>query len=225
MFDDARSRSNAHRYVPRALALLLAVVLTSVLVNGLWSDDESMSAGSPEPSASPSTESLPERILDDLEAGREPEMQDNPAAGAPIEVINASGEGSLPIGHVSIPAIGVETDFFNGVDETTLMQGPGHWPGTPAPGQAGNAVLSGHRTTFTAPFNELDGLLPGDQVVVDRAGQTTTYGVTGTTVVPEEEYVEFVVQQPTDPAVRQITLFACAPEGQRTHRVVVQAIA
>lgn len=227
------SQPSWRRRGPRLLGLLLAVVLTSVLVNGLWPEEpetpDSPAASSegaePRAGAEPEPDSLPERILDDLAAGREPESQDNPNAGAPIEVIQASAGSQLPIGRVSIPTIGVETDFFNGVGEQTLMQGPGHWPGTPAPGQPGNAVLSGHRTTFTAPFNEIDELNPGDPITVERAGQSTTFAVTGTTVVPEAEYVDFVVAQPTDPAVRQITLFACAPEGDRTHRIVVQATA
>lgn len=233
--DEAPQRS-WKRQGPRLIGLVLAVVLTSVLVNGLWPEEpenpEASGASSSQGSSQqqqaapePSPDSLPERILDDLAAGREPELQDNPNAGAPIEVIQASADSQLPVGHVSIPKIGLETDFYSGVGVETLKQGPGHWPGTPAPGQAGNAVLSGHRTTYTAPFNELDELDPGDPITVTRAGQATTFAVTGTTIVPEAEYVDFVVAQPTDPAVRQITLFACAPEGDRTHRIVVQATA
>ena len=40
-------------------------------------------------------------------------------------------------------------------------------PSTPLPGQPGNAVVSGHRTTFGAPFHNFDDLEPGDLVFWD----------------------------------------------------------
>ncbi|MGI8519760.1 MAG: class E sortase, partial [Actinomycetota bacterium] len=102
--------------------------------------------------------------------------------------------------------------------------GPGHWPGTPIPGNAGNSVFAGHRTTFTAPFADLDLLRPGDPVTT-RVGRNPpiTYRVSRTTVVPESEYVDFVLKQPKKRRARILTLFACTPKGQRTHRIVVSA--
>lgn len=54
-----------------------------------------------------------------------------------------------------------------GVDVPALKRGPGHMPGTALPGQVGNVVLSGHRTTYGAPFNRWDELGAGDQVVLE----------------------------------------------------------
>ena len=48
-----------------------------------------------------------------------------------------------------------------GVGTAELKTGAGHMPDTPLPGMPGNAVISGHRTTYGAPFNELDELLLG----------------------------------------------------------------
>jgi sortase (surface protein transpeptidase) len=50
-----------------------------------------------------------------------------------------------------------------------------------------------------------------------------TFRVVGITVVAEEEYEEFVLQEPAHAEARLITLFACAPKGYRTHRIVVRA--
>jgi len=152
---------------------------------------------------------------------------DSPAAGAPpalLAPISFERGREVPLGRVIIPRIGLDTTFVNGVHDAALTAGPGHWPGTPLPGSAGNAVLSGHRTTFTAPFADLDLLAPGD-VITTGIGSLpgVEYRVTETKVVPEAEYALLVTAQPADPAVRTVTLFACAPEGSRTHRIVVTA--
>ena len=44
---------------------------------------------------------------------------------------------------------------IEGVERKDLRKGPGHYPGTALPGQVGNFVVSGHRTTYSAPFNRL----------------------------------------------------------------------
>ncbi|WP_157974084.1 class E sortase, partial [Desertihabitans aurantiacus] len=126
------------------------------------------------------------------------------------------------LGRVQVPAIGLDAAYGEGVHESVLAEGPGHWPGTPMPGQEGNAVISGHRNTHTQPFKELDELEPGDAVVVSTAGGSTTYEVTGTTIVPEEEYKDAVLAQP-EPGTREVTLFACHPEGDPVYRIVVRA--
>lgn len=129
-----------------------------------------------------------------------------------------------PLGRVVIPSIGVDARFAEGVHDAVLTGGPGHWPGTPLPTQPGNSVLSGHRTTFTAPFGDLDLLSPGDEIRTSVGPHpSTTYRVTGIDVVPEAEYVDRVLRQPDDPASSVLTLFACHPKGSRTHRIVVTA--
>lgn len=128
------------------------------------------------------------------------------------------------LGVMKIPAIEVRTKFYSGVVDEVVENGPGHWPGTPNPGNAGNSVFAGHRTTFTAPFADLDLLRPGNKITT-KVGRNAavTYRVSRTTVVPESEYVNFVLKQPKKKRVRILTLFACTPKGQRTHRIVVSA--
>lgn len=128
------------------------------------------------------------------------------------------------LGQLQIPAVGLDAEVGNGVDPDTLVLGPGHWPGTPVPGQVGNAVISGHRTTHTAPFRDLDELSEGDEITVStQSGVRTTYVVTEVFVVSVEEYTGEVLAQPEDPSTRELTLFACHPEGSLTHRIVVHA--
>jgi len=128
------------------------------------------------------------------------------------------------LGQMKIPAIGLNTKFYDGVVDEAVKLGPGHWPGTPRPGQRGNSVFAGHRTTYTAPFGDLDLLQPGARIHIGmRNGRPTTYRVVRTLIVSEAEYANVVLKQPRNERVRQITLFACTPKGSRSHRIIVQA--
>lgn len=129
------------------------------------------------------------------------------------------------LGRIQIPAIGLDTGYGEGVYAETLDRGPGHWPGTPMPGSAGNSVLSGHRNTHTQPFKEIDELRHGDAILVSLGDESTTYRVVKTTIVSEAKFKDFVLRQPQESNAREITVFACHPEGNPVFRIVVQATA
>lgn len=130
------------------------------------------------------------------------------------------------LGRIKIPSIGLDTQYGEGVFAKTLDHGPGHWPGTPMPGREGNSVLSGHRNTHTQPFKQLDELRPGNKIIVSVGkGRPVTYSVTKTTIVREAQFKDFVLVQPDGNGARQITLFACHPEGNPVFRIVVRATA
>jgi LPXTG-site transpeptidase (sortase) family protein len=130
---------------------------------------------------------------------------------------------NVPVGRMAIPDIGLATPFRLGVHDSVVQLGPGLWPGTPLPGVPGNAVFAGHRTTHTRPFGDLDLLELRDLIVTRVPGLgRTEFRVFRTSIVPEAEYAEFVLRQPKAARARVITLFACTPKGQRTHRIVVQ---
>ncbi len=128
------------------------------------------------------------------------------------------------VGFMKIPAIGLRTKFFDGVVDEAVKRGPGHWPGTPWPGQRGNSVFAGHRTTHTRPFADLDLLKKGARVRVQvRNAKPTTYRVFRTRIASEADYAGIVLKQPRNKKARIITLFACTPKGSRSHRIIVQA--
>lgn len=168
---------------------------------------------------------LVDRILTGLDKGRSAKSFDNPATGAGVPVIKAAS--NVPVANLEVPRLGLRTDLFEGVHQKVIDRGPGHWPGTPLPGQAGNSVISGHRATHGAEFAEIDELQPGDPIRVRIGGQdrSVTFRVQETTIVLESKYVDFVTQQPKSPRVRQLTLFACDPVYDSTHRIVVRAVA
>lgn len=121
-----------------------------------------------------------------------------------------------PVGTIDIPRIGVALPVNEGIWLTVIDRGPGHWPGTAAPGGWGNTVIAAHRTTHGGPFRRIAELVSGDQIILRDAQGTYTYIVTGTEIVrPEALWI--VDQRPG----RSITLFACHPIGSATERYVV----
>ena len=172
-------------------------------------------------------EALVNRMLDQLRNGKPVESQfgpgDNPLQGVPIEAIKAKLGEQLRLGRLAIPRLKLDDELNNGVDEAALVHGVGHWPGTPLPGSAGNSVISGHRSTNEKPFLYLDRLRPGDPIKVTVGAKSTTYKVFKTTIVPQADYVKFVLRQPTKPGDKVITLFACNPITAHFQRIVVEA--
>lgn len=124
-----------------------------------------------------------------------------------------------PLGRLRIPDIGLSWVVVEGVAFRDLRSGAGHMPDTPIPGQPGNAVISGHRTTWGAPFNELDELEPGDRIFWDSAViGTHTYVVREVIIV---EPTALWVTDPRDDA--WLTLTTCHPEFSAAERLIVFA--
>jgi sortase A len=122
------------------------------------------------------------------------------------------------IGTIEIPSIGIDKVFVEGTSRDDLKKGPGHYPGTPLPGQLGNAAIAGHRTTYGQPFFDLDKVSPGDQIVTTSPVGRYTYAVRETLVVNPND--TFVVDDTPD---AQLTLTTCNPKFSARQRLVVKA--
>jgi sortase A len=104
----------------------------------------------------------------------------------------------------------------HGVNPNDLKKGPGHMPGTVMPGQYGNAVISGHRTTYGGPFGNLDRMAPGDEFTVETLIGVHTYRVVSVELVhPTDTWVV----QPMDGA--WLTLITCHPKYTSQQRMIV----
>ena len=119
---------------------------------------------------------------------------------------------------LEIPRLGVERAVVEGVGVPDLKKGPGHYPGTAAPGQPGNVGIAGHRTTYGAPFNRIDELGPNDPIyVVTRQGQF------------RYEVIEKKIVSPKDVSVldatpdNRLTLTTCTPKYSAAQRLIVVA--
>lgn len=121
------------------------------------------------------------------------------------------------VGRIEIPEVGVDQAIQRGITLTAINRGPGWWPGTAMPGQLGNVVIAGHRTTFSRPFHRLHELEPGDQVVLTTDAGRFTYAVRDVIVVPPE-WIDIAAQSHAHTA----TLFACHPIGSAAQRIVAK---
>ena len=149
-----------------------------------------------------------------------------PDAGTPAQPDAVDiGEGFAVL---RIPAI--DEDFskvvVNGVGVEELKTGPGHYPGTALPGEVGNVVLSGHRTTYGAPFERFGELEPGMAVVLETRDTWFTYRITGSEIVAPTA-IEVTYPVPGDPQAtptkRLLTMTTCHPKFSAKQRLVVSA--
>jgi len=142
---------------------------------------------------------------------------------SPVTTPTPVGSGSVPaegrpVGTIRIPKLGVSAVVVEGVAAGDLRQGPGHYPGTPLPGQAGNAAIAGHRTTYGAPFFDLNELGPGDDIEVTTTQGAFRFRVTRTLVVAPSD--ASVIAPTLSP---ELTLTTCNPRFSASQRLVVQA--
>jgi sortase A len=119
---------------------------------------------------------------------------------------------------LQIPAIGVDSLIYEGWDEESLRLGVGRRPGSPAPGEAGNLLLSAHNDIHGAIFRHLDRLQPGDAVYISTENVLYTYLVRDVLVVSADS---IWVTLPTAQATA--TLISCYPYLLDTQRIVVFA--
>jgi len=138
-------------------------------------------------------------------------------AAADAFAASVGGKTGEPIGKIIIPSIGVDVVMLEGTETRDLREGPGHWPETPFPGQAGNFVASGHRTTYGAPFRKFNKVQVGDEIDLVLPYAVARYSVTRVVIVLPTE-VEEVAQL----AREQVSLVACHPIYSAKQRIVVQ---
>ncbi|HET9424080.1 MAG TPA: class D sortase [Gemmatimonadaceae bacterium] len=101
-----------------------------------------------------------------------------------------------------IPKIGLDEIILEGIDDDALNGGPGHFPGSPLPGEQGNSIVSAHRDRH---FRELGRISVGDTVVTEAAGKKTRWVIARRQVVDKDRPVLF----PSKTAL--LTLTTCWP--------------
>lgn len=123
-----------------------------------------------------------------------------------------------PVAILEIPRIGLDSVVVQGTGPRQLRLGPGHYIGTPFPGQAGNAALAGHRTTYGAPFADLGELRPGDDVWATTIQGRFRYVVVRSFVLTPADVA--VIGPSSTP---ELTLTTCTPPYSAAERLVVRA--
>jgi sortase A len=139
-----------------------------------------------------------------------------------------------PVFRLRIPAIDLSQIVVEGVGTEELKGGPGHYPdcrkGFPEPfcthldevwpGERGRVIVSGHRTTYGAPFWALNELQPGDDIITETKWGTFNYQVSGSEIVPP---TATNIADPRGSEGREIVLTTCNPRFSAAERLVVFA--
>jgi len=169
-------------------------------------------------------------LADDLEELSEPDLDpaemkaldrlplDSDRAAFLARSLERRTEAGDPVGRIRIPEIGVNKVIVEGTDGGSLRKGPGHYPETPLPGVRGTVAIAGHRTTYGAPFNEVDKLEDRDEVVVEMPYGRFVYQVEREQIVdPTATWVTRRVGHD------RLVLTACHPKYSAAQRIVIFA--
>jgi sortase A len=167
------------------------------------------------------------------------EFAREPIANAAEGSLDALGppEGFAPrpgkgVFNLVIPAIKVDQIVVEGVGVEELRKGPGHYPECRSgftkplctewqevwPGQRGRVIVSGHRTTYGAPFWDLDKVTQGDEIIAKTKWGRFTYVVTDKDLVKPDS---LAIAVPSEKA--EIVLTTCNPKFSAAQRLVVFA--
>lgn len=141
-----------------------------------------------------------------------------PEARAPTVPIRHVGLGHV-IGTLRIPRLHETETFRQGVAADVLQFGPGHYPETHLPGEAGTIAIAGHRTTHTHPFLHLNDLRANDRIFITAHGRRFVYRVYAMKIVrPTDVWVLMLRSR-----VPRLVLTACHPPHSAAFRIVVFA--
>jgi sortase A len=118
-----------------------------------------------------------------------------------------------------IPDLEMDEVVVEGITTEALKKGPGHYPKSADPWDgAGKVAIAGHRTTYGAPFWDLDKLDAGDQIQLQTEQGVFEYVVTRTRIVaPSATEVTLPTARPT------LILTTCNPRFSAAERLVVFA--
>jgi sortase A len=194
------------RILSTALITAGLVLLADVGVTLAWEEPVSFLYGSiQQDRAANQLDELEESFL----SGPLPDIRglaDVRAAGELADVFERELDTGEGIGRVEIPSIDLDAVLVQGTDTGTLQKGPAHYPDTGLPGQGTTVGIAGHRTTYLAPFRDIDALGAGDEVVVEMPYGDFTYEVERSAIVdPSDVHIVRDVDR------ERLVLTACHP--------------
>jgi sortase A len=129
----------------------------------------------------------------------------------------ALGEGDA-VGRLKIPKLDLSMIVVNGTRSNTLKKGPARHRQTFLPGEGKLIYIAGHRTTYSAPFSDIDDLRPGDRVFLELPYATFEYRVRGHRIV-EAHQVSVLRSRGRE----EVALQACWPRFFASHRYIAYA--
>lgn len=122
------------------------------------------------------------------------------------------------VGRLSIGKLGVSYDIVEGTGTGDLERGPGHYSTTALPGEGQTIAIAGHRTTYLAPFRNLNELHYGDRIVLQMPYGRFTYIVQSQRIVTPNSW--WITR---DVGYERLVLSACNPLYSSRQRIAVFA--
>jgi sortase A len=123
------------------------------------------------------------------------------------------------VGRILIPRVGANYVVVKGTDTADLISGPGIYSDTSFPGISGTTAIAGHRTTYLAPFREINFLEPGNHILLYMPYAHFIYTVTGQRVV----WPTNVGAAVSEVGYSRLVLSACTPVFSAEKRLLVYA--
>jgi LPXTG-site transpeptidase (sortase) family protein len=123
----------------------------------------------------------------------------------PLPVLAVSGREirrGTSVARLVIPAIDLDEIVMEGVGPIELNGGPGHFPGSVLPGEAGNSILSAHRDRH---FRRVGELRVGAHIRTDTRAGSTEWVITERRIVSRDTPSLFEESEAT------LTLTTCWP--------------
>jgi sortase A len=129
----------------------------------------------------------------------------------------ASEDGDA-IARLRIPRLDLNLVVVNGTGTDDLRRGPGRHLDTFMPGEGELVYVAGHRTTYGAPFSNIDDLEPGDAITLELPYGTVAYRMTKQRIVDDND-VSVLESRGRETLVLQ----ACHPRFFASQRYLVYA--
>ena len=120
---------------------------------------------------------------------------------------------------IEIPSINISKIIVEGITTKDLRRGPGHFPKTPLPGELGNSAIAGHRTSYDAPFGNLNTIALDDPIIITTPKGKFEYIVKEVSIVAPDETSVLT----NTPRVATLTLVTCHPRFSTSQRLIVRA--
>jgi sortase A len=125
-----------------------------------------------------------------------------------------------PIGRIKAKRMGINFVVVEGTKADDLRKGPGHYADTPFPGIRGTVAIAGHRTTYLAPFRELNQMHKGDLITLEMPYAKFTYRTQRKPEIVDPGAYAYVTGRKS---YDRLALTACHPLYSAKQRVVVFA--
>ena len=129
-----------------------------------------------------------------------------------------TSEDGNAIARIRIPQLDLNLVLVNGTSVSDLRRGPGRHLETYMPGEHELVYIAGHRTTYGAPFGDINELKAGDTITLELPYATIEYRVTRHRIVDDND-----VSVLESPHHEQLVLQACHPRFFASQRYLVYA--